>query len=100
MNCRYCHKEFSDENVYCPHCGVTAKPPTAAENRQKPDSLISRITISVMIVLVLGGLIFFRAERIKNILDFAQKNIPVAALIIISIPAAIYFVFRSYNTKH
>ena len=49
---------------------------------------------------VLGGLIFFRAERIKNILDFAQRNIPIAALVVISIPAAVYFVFRRYNTKH
>ena len=48
---------------------------------------------------VVGGLIFFRAERIGSIWDFARKNIPIAALVIVSVPVVAYFVFRRYKEK-
>ena len=70
----------------------------------KEIGLIKDIAAGAVLVFsaasaVVGGLIFFRAERVQNVLSFAQNNIPVAALIAASVPAAVYFVCRSYKEK-
>lgn len=71
--------------------------------------LVKDITAGAVLMLavtsaVIGGLIFFKPERLERLLAFARENLLLAVVLVLTVPIVLYFVFRSYtndkNSRH
>jgi diacylglycerol kinase (ATP) len=48
----------------------------------------------------IGGIIFFNSDKIMRAVSFARGHIALSVLIIISLPAAVFLVFRRYGNDN
>jgi diacylglycerol kinase len=46
---------------------------------------------------VIGGIIFFNAEKVSSLAKFASAHVALAVLILATVPAAVFLVFRRYE---
>ena len=48
----------------------------------------------------IGGIIFFNNDKMTKLVSFAKDNIVLSVLIIISLPVAVFLVFRRYGNDN
>ena len=48
----------------------------------------------------IGGIIFFNSEKITRTVSFIQQHIVLSVLIVISLPVAVFLVFRRYGNDN
>ncbi len=64
------------------------------------DMTAAAVLVSAIMSAVIGGMIFFRAQKMARVAEFLNSHIPLSVLIAVSLPVAAYLVFRRYNNDN
>lgn len=64
------------------------------------DTAAGGVLVCAVISAVVGGMIFFTRERISALCDFAGRHKAVTLLLILMIPAWIFFISRAAGKKN
>lgn len=75
---------------------------TLHPNWNKGIGLVKDMTAGAVLMFALssaaiGGIIFFNNDKLMNMVLFAKDHVVLSILIVISLPAAVYLVFRRYE---
>jgi diacylglycerol kinase len=60
------------------------------------DMAAGAVLMFALISAAVGGIIFFRTERLRQLVAFVRANPLPAIVLALTVPCALYFVFRSY----
>lgn len=70
------------------------------EIKKAKDTAAGGVLICAVISAVVGGIIFFRREKLCALWDFACRHTAAAVILILTIPAWIFFISRAGRKKN
>ncbi len=78
---------------------------TLHPSQNKGIGMVKDMTAGAVLMFALssaaiGGIIFFNNEKIMRLVSFAKDHIVLSVLIIISLPIAVFLVFRRYGNDN
>lgn len=64
------------------------------------DFTAAAVLMSAMTSAVIGGIIFFNNEKLTRVVSFVKDHVVLSILIVISLPLAVFLVFRRYGNDN
>jgi hypothetical protein len=99
IRCPQCHKDYEEEDLFCPHCG-TASIPQMSKGQLRLEFMkaskgpLAWIYLGFVVGLVAGG-IHFAIRVVNDTADFASGlGVPMGGVIGSSVGFLLHYAFR------